>query len=338
MPVDYSIEPERAAPWMLLYSLLFALVYLPCVLGVGWLLLSFAPGPLSFLSHLVVVVAALVPAWVFTRRHRRHFTPQERRRVVALCTSWVFVVEGLSLASRPDLIALPPPTLAAVLAFGLGLDALLVWLSFRFLVRAVLRKAVAGYPLTIASAQAGRMQNAAAMLTPVVVLAMLAAMVGVLRSRSVATARVMVADVPHVLQKVSGSSRSPAFAVFVFSTPGRPDPRDAVNLQFSQENGRAGFDWVLVGRRNIEDEKSFILFAQRRGYSYIERTGDGGIHYLRFEDGNLTQLCTEVITEFYAHPRSEPMQLIFEGFQWDRSSIAQLRTRLAAFSDIASRA
>lgn len=340
MPADYTIEPERAAPWMLLYSLLFALAYLLCALAVGWLLLIVAqrPGPLSFLSHLIVVAAALLPAWVFARRHRRHLTPQERRRLVALCISWVFLVEGLSLASRPDLLALPLPALAGVLAFGLGLDALLVWVSFRYVIRGALRKAVPEDPLTIASRVTPRIQNIAAMLTPLLVLAMLAAAVGILRSRGLATARVTVADIPHVLQKVSASTRSPAFAMFVFSTPGRPDPQDVVNLQFSQENGRAGFDWVLEGRRNLEDETSFILFAQRRGYSYTERTGDGGIRYLRFEDGNLTQLCTDVIIEFYAHPKAEPMQLIFEGFQWDLPAVAQMRKPVRALAGSSSRA
>jgi hypothetical protein len=323
---------------MLLYSLLFALVYVLCALVVGWLLLTFArrPGPLSFLSHLIVVAAALVPGWVFAGRHRRHFTPQERRRLVALCISWVFLVEGLSLASRPDLLALPLSTLAGILAIGLGVDALLVWMSFR-LVRGVTRHRVApGPPLTIQ--QTPRIQDVAAMLTPIAVLALLAASVVMLRSGAVATARVTVADIPHVLQKVSSSTRSPAFALFVFSTPGRPDPQDAVKLQFSQENGRAGFDWVLSGRRSLEDEASFILFAQRRGYAFTERTGDGGVRYLRFEDGNLTQLCTAVITEFYAHPKSEPMDLIFEGFQWDLAAVAQpadfrqLSAGLMAFS------
>ena len=89
MPAEHTIESERAAPWMLLYSLLFALVYVLCAHTVGWLLLTFArqPGPLSFLSHLIVVAAAPVPGWVFAIRHRRHFTPQERRRIVALCIS-----------------------------------------------------------------------------------------------------------------------------------------------------------------------------------------------------------------------------------------------------------
>jgi len=325
MPADPISERSRAAPWMLLYSLLFALVYVLCALAVGWLLLSFArrPGPLSFLSHLIVVAAALVPGWVFARRHQRRFAPQERRRLIALCMSWVFAVEGFSLASRPDLLALPLAELTGVLAVGMGVDALLVWASFRYVVRGVMReRAASGHPPPVR--QTPGLQNVAAMLTPVVVLVLLAAAVDVLRSRGPATARVTVADIPHVLQKVSSSTRSPAFAVIVFSTPGRPDPQDAVSLQFSQENGRAGFDWVLLGRRNIEDERSFILFAQRRGYSFIERTGDGGVRYLRFEDGNLIQLCTAVITQFYAHPRSEPMDLIFEGFQWDQPVVAGL--------------
>src|SRR5579864_3880295 len=127
MPADPTSERQRAAPWMLLYSLLFGLAYLLCALVVGGLLLTFArrPGPLSFLSHLIVVAAALVPGWGFARRHQRRFAPQERRRLIALCISWVVVVEGLSLASRPDLLALPLAELTGALALGLG--SMLCW-------------------------------------------------------------------------------------------------------------------------------------------------------------------------------------------------------------------
>jgi hypothetical protein len=126
-----------------------------------------------------------------------------------------------------------------------------------------------------------------------------------------------VADIPHVLQKVSTAPRTPAFAEFVFTTPDRPAEKDAVHLRLSVENGHPGIDWVLLARRNIEDKDAFVAFARRRGYSLVEGTNNG-VSYLRIEDGDLARACAEVITEFYFRPRSEPMELKVEGFEWDQ--------------------
>jgi hypothetical protein len=127
--------------------------------------------------------------------------------------------------------------------------------------------------------------------------------------------QVTVADIPRVLNKVSAATRTPASATFVFATPDRPNPRDAVNVRVSLENGHPGVDWVLQGSRNIEDTASFVSYIKRRGYSFSERT-QNGVGYLRVEDGDLAGLCAEVITGLYARPRSEPVGLIVEGFEW----------------------
>ncbi len=136
-----------------------------------------------------------------------------------------------------------------------------------------------------------------------------------LRSPSVPSIQVTVADLPNVLTELARASGTPAFAELVFTTPDRPNQRDAVHLRLSLENGHLGVDWVLLARRNIEDKASFVGFVSRRGYSFSERTTNG-ISYLRAEDGDLIQLCTDVVTKLYARPRSEPMGLIVEGFEW----------------------
>jgi hypothetical protein len=41
-----------------------------------------------------------------------------------------------------------------------------------------------------------------------------------------------------------------------------------------------------------------------------------GVTYLRVEDGDVAQLCAEVITGLYARPRDEPIEMIAEGFEW----------------------
>lgn len=302
---------------MLLYSLAFALIYIGGAVAVGWLAATFAPNQhgSSSIGHLLAVGGALATAWLFTKRHKRLLSQEENRRLVTYCVSWVLVLEGLSLAAHPEILSLPLPVLVGVLAFGLGVDALIVWLSFRYVARRALSKRIPEQaPIMVSRSTWGDLAKPY-LLAPVLVLVVIVAGIVILKSRMLSPMRVTVADIPHVLAKVSTATRTPAFAEFVFTTPDRPDARDAVNLQFSLENGRAGLDWVLLAPRNIEDKASFEGYVIRRGYSFSERTKNG-VSYLRIEDGDLAQLCSDVVTRLYARPRSEPMVLIVEGFEW----------------------
>jgi hypothetical protein len=130
---------------MLLYSILFGLVYVGGALASGWFAVTFAPnlqGSSPSIGHFLAVGGALATAWLFAKRHRRLPSPEENRRLVAFCVSWVLVLEGLSLAGHPETLSLPLPILIGVLAFGFGFDVLIVWLSFRYVVRRALIKRI----------------------------------------------------------------------------------------------------------------------------------------------------------------------------------------------------
>jgi hypothetical protein len=61
-------------------------------------------------------------------------------------------------------------------------------------------------------------------------------------------------DLPALVEAMSRGTASVRYAALIFSTPDRPSDEDALNLQVSFENGKAGFDWVLLAPRNIEDK------------------------------------------------------------------------------------
>jgi hypothetical protein len=332
------IEPERAAPSMLLYSLPFALVYIGGAIALGWLAARFGmtrPGSLSNLGHLLAVGGVLLSGWLFATRHRRLFSVEEERRLAAYCICWALLLDAGAVAGYPEVLSLPLLLLCAVLVFGFGIDVLVVWLSFRYAVRKVM---ILRVPVPEATANSVPMAEGVReglgtdrpssrstswvnvakpyAVAPLIVLMLLVGVILFLKSQLPPFIQVTVADIPHVLAKVSTATRTPAFAVFIFTTPDRPNRRDAVNLQFSLENGRPGFDWVLLAPRNIEDKASFVGFAERRGYSFTERTKNG-VPYLRVENGDLAELCAEVVTGLYARPRSEPLGLIVRGFEWD---------------------
>ena len=316
------IEPERASPSMLLYSLLFALPYLGGALAIGSLYVRFVPNPqqnvLPTLGHVLAVCAAFVPSWVFAKRQRRLFSPHESRRLIAFCLCWVFLLEGVAVVSRPAVLSLPPLALTGIFAFAFVVDALVIWVSFRYVVRMLLAGTLPEEACEAAptSVRIRPSSDRVAILAPLLVLLVIAGAIAFVKSRLLVPIQVTVADIPHVLRKVSTATRTPAVASFVFATAGRPSPKDAVNLQFSVENGRPGFNWVLLAPRNIEDETSFIAFIQRRGYTFSQRSRNG-VDYLRIEDGDLALLCADVVTKFYFRPRSEAMDLVIEGFDWD---------------------
>ncbi len=148
-----------------------------------------------------------------------------------------------------------------------------------------------------------------------VALALVAAWL-VLRPRLAASETVITVDqIPRVFGQMAQSHANPTFAAFAFMTPDRPAVQDAINLQFSMEGGRPGFDWVLIAPRNIQDKDRFLAFAASAGYAASAKEMNG-VKYLRVEDGDLPQLCMSVVTGMYGLKPSDQIDLIAEGFEW----------------------
>jgi hypothetical protein len=146
--------------------------------------------------------------------------------------------------------------------------------------------------------------------------AVLVGLLGIwIRSRSGTPYHVTLSQIPQVLDQLSSSTSTPAFAVFLLSSPDLPSGDDVLNIQFSMENGHPGFDWVLLAPRNISDEQRFIDFARSAGYKPTGMEGNG-VRYLRVESGDLTKLCSSVITDLYRLPKSSSLEMIVEGFDW----------------------
>jgi len=137
------------------------------------------------------------------------------------------------------------------------------------------------------------------------------------KSRVAPTYYVGIDEIPRVLNKLIASTENPTFAVFMFTTSDRPSDNDALNIQFSMENGRPGFDWVLLAPRNVEDKERYLEFARAAGFSPKAMEGNG-VKYLRVEGGDLAQLCVDVITRMYRLPPSKKVELIVEGFEWSK--------------------
>jgi hypothetical protein len=122
-------------------------------------------------------------------------------------------------------------------------------------------------------------------------------------------------QIPQVLGELPTGLSSPVFATFMFNAPDQPSSDNTLNIQFSVEKGMVGFDWVLLGDKNIRDERSYVDFARAAGYEPILEQLNG-VKYWRVERGDLAQLCEDVITKLYNHPQDEPVEMVVYGFDW----------------------
>jgi hypothetical protein len=120
---------------------------------------------------------------------------------------------------------------------------------------------------------------------------------------------------PALAEAIARGSAQVRWAALMLGTPDRPSDEDAVALQMSFENGKMGFDWVLLAPRNIEDQEKFKTFARAHGVEPVARSGNG-VSYLRVECPDVAKFTSSVVTEMYHRPPNEPLGLVYEGFDW----------------------
>ena len=122
-------------------------------------------------------------------------------------------------------------------------------------------------------------------------------------------------QLPALAKALSRGSATVRYAALMFVTPDRPSDDDALNIQMSVENGRLGFDWVLLAPSNIKDREKFLAFAHAEGVEPVVRSVNG-VSYLRVENTDIPKFTSRVMSEMYNVPPNEPVGLVYEGFEW----------------------
>lgn len=135
------------------------------------------------------------------------------------------------------------------------------------------------------------------------------------KPRSAPPVAVPVYDIPRVFAKLQATGADGSFAIFAFLPDGAQGGEDAVNIQFSVENGRIGLDWVLEGPTNIRDQEKVNVFLRGKGF-LPERREMNDVTYWRVEKGEIATLCQDIIREVYHQPADLPLEFIHEGFRW----------------------
>jgi hypothetical protein len=126
---------------------------------------------------------------------------------------------------------------------------------------------------------------------------------------------IRVQDIPAVFARAKAQAKDESFAVFVFEPPGGSLSKDAINIQFSFENGRIGLDWVLLSPPNIKDREQYERLATSLGYKIIAKEKDG-VKYLRIEEGDLPHLCEKAICDLYSLRKESKVGLLVHRMSW----------------------
>jgi hypothetical protein len=129
--------PKR--PWIFAYSLIVPAIWI----GVSVTLSVLAPGKRagSVGSALILMGAASLVGWLFSKRHHRHLSSSEFWRIVIYSFVWVLLLEALALFAllvQPSAQQMTPQAIATVVAITVPIDAVFVWLAFRVTGRRVI--------------------------------------------------------------------------------------------------------------------------------------------------------------------------------------------------------
>lgn len=148
----------------------------------------------------------------------------------------------------------------------------------------------------------------------IVVVAIIWLITSVVKSRSVeVTPEYTTMDqIPSLVSKLRKTGKNGSFVVFMFQIKGSKD-EILPNLQYSIENDKVGFDWVLIAPQNVKDEDGITAFLTKQG-SPVSKREMNDVRYLRVEGNGIEDLGAKVLRDFYHLPSDTKLELIVDGF------------------------
>ena len=140
---------------------------------------------------------------------------------------------------------------------------------------------------------------------------LIAAMLFLRRSAMPTHAAITLNGITPVYDSLKKTGQHGSFAALIPPSVGD----EAVNIQFSIEDGVIGLDWVLLSPINIRDRALFEELLTREGVEFAERSMND-VAYLRTTDVRAPGLCRQVLEEIYAVPNNVDIDLVIEGWDW----------------------
>ena len=118
--------------------------------------------------------------------------------------------------------------------------------------------------------------------------------------------------VPTIFKNVADSRKQGAFATFAIE-----HNDDSINIQFSYEDGSVGLDWVLLGDANIQDKDKFEEYLKSQGIK-IEKKMLNNVSYLRVTQGDLAQICIDVLVKLCGIKKEDLFDVYYQGIDLEK--------------------
>jgi hypothetical protein len=132
--------------------------------------------------------------------------------------------------------------------------------------------------------------------------------------RSSTPCQVVSGEIPEILAQLEASGREGNASVLTVIPKGAP-AGDGIIIQYSIHQGVVGFDWLLLGFRNVADKPRIAEMAAALGYPVEEREADH-VRCLRMTGPGISDLGVAIIRDFYNVSPSTKIQMTTKGFKW----------------------
>jgi hypothetical protein len=125
-------------------------------------------------------------------------------------------------------------------------------------------------------------------------------------------------DFSALYSALQSTGSNGSFFVVLIQGTARDDGFTA-NLQYSIEDGIVGLDWVLLAKRNSEDQEKFVDVVSKEGVKVVKKEMND-VRYLRVTGAkDLVGLGQEVLIKLYGVKPLDQLQLIITDFKWRKS-------------------
>lgn len=119
-------------------------------------------------------------------------------------------------------------------------------------------------------------------------------------------------DVARIHNAVRDSTKEDVFAVFLIPYDQASKNDGVPTVEFSQENGTIGLDYVLLSKENLAKQEAFVRLAVSLGHEVVSHTL-ADVPYLRVNGEGLPNLMRDTLLHVFGVGPDEEMGIVLEG-------------------------